>query len=349
MQDRRVSAKRVGDGNRRLDRPSRASDRIVLPDSFGTRFAIFVDTEEEFDWSAPRRRENRATLSTRAIPAFQQRLSAHGVKPVYLIDHAIADCPRSVALLRAIAEAGEAEIGAQLHPWINPPFDEALTDANSFAGNLDPALEAAKVAELTRLIESGFGRRPRVYRAGRYGVGPNSAGILTGAGYQLDVSIRTHYNYAAQGGPDFAAFGVDPYWAGPESALIELPLGAAFTGRLRRYGPTLFHRLGRSSAARGVMARTGLLQRIALTPEDMPIAAAIEAVKVLLGEGTRLLSFSFHSPSLEPGHTPYVRDAADLVIFHRWWDAMLALLAARGVTPVGAGDIVAAAWDARAR
>lgn len=347
MQDRRVSTRRRGEGNRRLDRPSRASDRILLPDGFGTRFALFVDTEEEFDWSAPRRRENRATESTRAIPAFQRRMTAAGIRPVYLIDHPIAACERSVALLREIADAGAAEIGAQLHPWVNPPYGEALTAANSFAGNLDPVVEAAKVGELTALIARTFGRAPRVYRAGRYGIGPNSAGILATAGYKLDVSIRTHYSYAAEGGPDFAAFGVAPYWAGPGSALIELPLGAAFTGHLRRYGRTLYHRLGRWPLARGAMARTGLLERVALTPEEMPIAAAKEAVRVLLGEGTRLLSFSFHSPSLEPGHTPYVRDTADLAAFHRWWDEMLDLLAARGVTPVDAGEIIDASWQSR--
>ncbi len=44
-----------------------------------------------------------------------------------------------------------------------------------------------------------------------------------------------------------------------------------------------------------------------------------------------MLNFSFHSPTLEPGHTPYVRDEADRTAFYRWWDAVLAHLAKRGL------------------
>ncbi|MCQ8200454.1 hypothetical protein NP568_24615, partial [Vibrio parahaemolyticus] len=75
-------------------------------------------------------------------------------------------------------------------------------------------------------------------------------------------------------------------------------------------------------------------QRVALTPEDMPIEQALAAVRIAVrDEGQRLLTFSFHSQSLEPGHTPYVRDARDLDRFWRWWDRMFAELDALGVRP----------------
>ena len=48
-------------------------------------------------------------------------------------------------------------------------------------------------------------------------------------------------------------------------------------------------------------------------------------------EGVRLLNFSFHSPTLAPGHTPYVRDESDRTAFYRWWDAVLEHLARRNV------------------
>jgi hypothetical protein len=36
-------------------RPPRPTDaqRVVWPEDFGTRFTVFVDVEEEFDWTAP--------------------------------------------------------------------------------------------------------------------------------------------------------------------------------------------------------------------------------------------------------------------------------------------------------
>ena len=93
---------------------------------------------------------------------------------------------------------------------------------------------------------------------------------------------------------------------------------------------------------RGTLARTGLLARVPLTPEGVPLTDALEAIEALLDEGHRLFSLSFHTPSLVPGHTPYVRDAAGLATFWRWWDGVFDRFAARGVTAVGSGDIVAA-------
>ena len=67
---------------------------------------------------------------------------------------------------------------------MNPPHDEEVITFNSFAGNLPMALERAKINDLTDTIEAAFGRRPVVYRAGRYGVGPNTAELLEEAGYR---------------------------------------------------------------------------------------------------------------------------------------------------------------------
>ena len=127
-------------------------------------------------------------------------------------------------------------------------------------------------------------------------------------------------------------------------SLIEVPLTSVFTGALRGRGPGLYPVLGRVPHGRGIAARSGLLQRIALTPEDMPIEQALAAVRIAVrDEGQRLLTFSFHSPSLEPGHTPYVRDARDLDRFWHWWDRMFAELDALGVRPTTLEAMLAAA------
>ena len=86
-----------------------------------------------------------------------------------------------------------------------------------------------------------------------------------------------------------------------------------------------------------------LLSRVALTPEDMPLPDALEAIAVAAGEGGRVLNFSFHSPSLVPGHTPYVRDAADLSAFYGWWEAVLGDLARRGIAAASLDQVIAAA------
>ncbi len=322
-------------------RPPRPTDaqRVVWPEDFGTRFTVFVDVEEEFDWRAPHDSRNRATTAMAAFPDAHRRFAERGVALTCMIDHPIATDPASVAILSRVVEDGRSEIGTQLHAWVNPPFEGAATSAASYAGNLPRALEAAKLETLTSAITTAFGAAPRAYRAGRYGIGPHSFDLLAALGYRIDSSVRPGYDYSGDGGPDFSMADAGAYRA---RGIVELPLTTVFTGRARRGGAWLYRALGRVPKGRGVFARARLLSRIALTPEDMPIAAALEAVAVAAGEGLRLFNLSFHSPSLAPGHTPYVRDAQDLKRFHAWWTTMLDEFDRRGIRNASLDEIVAA-------
>lgn len=324
--------------------PAPADEALIKwPEALGTRFTVFVDTEEEFDWNGPFTRDRHATGAVAAIPAAHARFAAMGVPLAYMVDYPVVADPRAVDVLRDALADGVSTVGAQLHAWVTPPFDEPLDARHSYAGNLSRDLEAAKLDTLTAALTAAFGRAPLAYRAGRYGIGPNTLDLLAARGYRLDSSVRARYDYRGDGGPDFTGVGPHAYRCGPAGALIELPLTTAFTGALKGQGSWLYPALGRLPRGRGVFARAGLLQRVALTPEQMPANDAQEAVRAALGEGVQVLNFAFHSPSLEPGHTPYVRDAADLVRFWRWWDAMLAFLAKAGVTHVGIDALIAAA------
>ena len=307
---------------------------------------MFVDTEEEFDWTAPLSRGPHGVAAAAAIPEAHRRFAEHGVPLAYMVDYPIVTDPRAVDVLRGVLTDAVSAIGTQLHAWVNPPFDEVLTPANSYAGNLPEALEAAKLDMLTEAITAAFGTRPVAYRAGRYGIGPNTLRLLAARGYRLDSSMRSRYSYAADGGPDFSGIGNVAFRVGD---LIELPLTTIYTGLLRGQGARLYRTLGHVPKGRGLFARAKLLSRVALTPEDMPLADALEAIAVAVGEGLRLLAFSFHSPSLVPGHTPYVRDAADLAAFYGWWDTVLADLARRGVAPASLDAVIAAAGGALAQ
>ena len=270
---------------------------------------LFVDTEEEFDWSRPFRHSHVQTSAIAALPGAHRRFVESGIRPTYLVDYPVINSETSGAVIRELADGGDAFVGAQLHPWVNPPLEEDISDRNSFAGNLPVDLERAKLRMLTLRIEQMTGRRPFVYRAGRYGVGPRTAGLLIEQGYRLDVSVRPLFDYRRSGGPDFTHHPIWPWWVDERHTLLELPLG------------------------RGLLARAGLLQRVALTPEDMPLRDAIAAIRLMIEEGVELFSLSYHSPSVEPGHTPYVRDAADLKTFWTWWDGILDLFAREGILP----------------
>lgn len=325
-----------------LDLPQ-PTDFVRFSDDFGQRFIVTVDTEEEFDWTQPFDRTRHSLGHVPRLAKFQQFCEGYGICPVYLVDFPIAGDPRAVeALGHAVAE-GRAEIGVQLHPWVSPPHEEVVNEFNSFAGNLPPALEQAKFRRLRDQIEQAFGRPPLIYRAGRYGVGPASAAMLREGSIAIDTSVRARFDYSAQGGPNFRDHPIHPWWVDRRGGLMELPLTTVYRGLLRRKGTWLYPAMWRVPRLRGALARAGLLERIPLTPEGVTAPEAIKGIAVAADEGVPVLVFSFHSPSLRPGHTPYVRDADELDRMYDWWRAVFATLDRRGIRPTNVAGIMAAA------
>jgi hypothetical protein len=135
--------------------PAKAAARFA--EGFGQRVLLTVDTEEEFDWNAPFRRDGHGLSHLAAIPRFQRFCEGIGAHPVYLVDWPVVRDPQAVAIIGDAVRRGTAEVGIQLHPWVNPPFEEEVSARNSFAGNLPPALEAAKFGILRDAIEAAFG------------------------------------------------------------------------------------------------------------------------------------------------------------------------------------------------
>ncbi|MGH6743927.1 polysaccharide deacetylase family protein [Novosphingobium sp.] len=320
--------------------PPRADALAQFSEGFGQRFIVTVDTEEEFDWNAPLDRHGHGTLSVPALRTFQQFCEEFGVVPIYLVDYPVADSPLAPEAIGEAVAAGRAEVGVQLHPWVNPPFDEAVTEFNSYAGNLGFELEREKFARLHGRIVEAFGTAPRIYRAGRYGLGPRTAEILDEFGIAIDTSVRARFDYSASGGPNYRTHPLQPYWTDNARRLLELPLTTVYWGPLRQLGNTIYPALWRMPQLRGALARAGLLERIPLTPEGITAEEALRGVDVAIDAGLPVLVFSFHSPSLVPGYTPYVRDAQDLDALYGWWRTLFAHLERRGVKPSNVANIM---------
>ena len=314
-----------------------------VPGDSVPRILVVIDTEEEFDWAQPLARENTGVTSIRAQDPAQEIFAKYDLVPTYVVDYPIASSDAGAEILGAYLRAGACEIGAHLHPWVSPPHEEQVTPFNSYAGNLPEALERAKLAELTRTIAENLGVQPRVFRAGRWGLGPATGRILEELGYLVDTSVVPHTDFSADGGPCFYGFGHRPYWTGGKRRLLEIPQTAGFAGVLAAAGGAIYPRLisprGMALHAPGFAARLGLLERIRLTPEGIDFAALRRLTASLLAQGCRVFTLTYHSPTLRPGSTPYVRDRADLTAFLATLDSYLDYfcnrIGGRAGTPLG--------------
>lgn len=315
---------------------------IHVPPETRPILSVVIHTEEEFDWGKPHDRQATTVEHMRHIGRAQALFDEFGIVPNYVVDHPIASQQAAVAPLKAFADAGRALIGAHLHPWVSPPHAEEVKAFNSYPGNLPRALEEAKLRLLTQQIERSFGTPPLTYLAGRYGFGPNTAQILEDLGYEVDISPAVPIDFSADGGPDYSGFTSHPYWFGRSRRLLGLPGTGGYVGMLRGGGTPLYRRLTapamRRARVAGAVARLRLLERIRLSPEDYDEPEMRRLTAKLLADGVRIFVFSFHSPSVMPGGTPYVRNPADLERFlakcRRYFAHFFGTLGGRAMTPV---------------
>ena len=290
------------------------------------RLVVFVDAEEEFLWHT----YSSAAVSVRNIAAqhtAQNILSAFGVRPTYHVDYPVASQPEGFEPLKAMLDADLCSIGAQLHPWVNPPIEEEITPRNTYAGNLPAILERAKIERLTATIAANFGSKPVTFKAGRYGAGPNTAAALLANGYCVDASVMPFADFSADGGPDYSDAPSGPYWLDINRRLLEIPTTVGLVGLLSGAGRRTAHTLLSSASAAlrvpGIMSRLGLMERIRLTPEGFSLEEAKRLTIAMLQQGQRLFVLSYHSSSLLPGGAPYVNTQADLDKFLAWLDGYM--------------------------
>ncbi len=289
----------------------------------GVLLLVSLDTEED-NWYRSR---NDVTVENigevRRVATLFDRL---GVRPTYFTTYHVATQARAADVLREVCEGGRGEIGAHLHPWNTPPLTEAFVPRNSMLKNLPAELQLAKLRKLTAALEEAFERPPRSFRAGRYGLGPDTVASLVACGYRVDSSVSPFINLeAVDDGPTFVGAPITPYRLGldrdvrqphSEGPLLEIPLSYgfnrnpfAFWDPARRFleaAPFRWLHLA------GIADRVGLLKRLSLSPELQSVADMLTLSRRLLEQGVPYLHLSWHTPSLKPGLSPFAATAADV-------------------------------------
>jgi glycosyltransferase involved in cell wall biosynthesis len=312
-------------GAARVRHPMLPVDDSILidyPRDMRPRLVIIIDAEEQYDWQQPLSRSN-VTVRSMAVQGQAQKIFRRfGVVPTYALDYPIVVQEAGYRPVLDMLNAGECELGAQLHAWVTPPHEEQVSEKNSYACNLTGELERRKLEVLVEAIERRFGVRPPLYRAGRYGAGVRTAAILDQLGFDVDCSVVPGGSWISPNAPDYSYGTPRPYWLQTMRPVLEVPVTVATVGLARRFGDDFYRGIRSGLAARvrlpGILARSGLLNRIALSPEGTPLEESKLLTRRLFADGQRVFAISYHTPSLEPGNTPYVRNRNDLARFLAW-------------------------------
>jgi len=296
--------------------PSRA--HVANGDRLAT---ILIDTEENFDWTRPIEGTVHETNYLTHIADVLPLLNAYAAIPCFLVTYPVLATPHIVRLLERLASQGRCSLGIQLHSWVTPPFGGESDLNASFPGNFAPDVEARKLATLHAAFVDCFGSAPRIFRAGRYGLGRNSMSLIEQLGIEIDTSLAPRTSMLDQGGPDYSLYDYSPFWFGENRRILQLPLCRSVVGWGGLFGDLAYRWLvlpaNRPASVGGALARLRFAERITLSPEGNGTRAMRRLLHALISQGETVLPLSFHSSSLWPGQNPYVRDRKSL---HRFFD-----------------------------
>ncbi len=287
------------------------------------KFILTIDTEGDNQW------DHGCELTVKNIkyvPRFQELCDKYSIKPTYLVTSEVCSDPYSREIFTGYIKNNQAEIGAHLHAWTTPPFEDKAglkyNDPNhAYASELPEDLAGEKIKTLTDQVGSSFGIRPLSFRSGRYGFNEAVARILAQNSYIVDSSVTPFTDWTTDkglkegnGGPDFTDNTSHPFlYTFPEHNLVEIPVTVLPT----RFPLTVSHNLARYYF-RNVNSNLALRVLRKLFYNDQPLwlrpfdQTRISMFEKLLSESSRIklpfILMMFHSSELMPGCSIYRTD-----------------------------------------
>jgi len=305
------------------------------------KIAITIDTEEDL-WNDFARKGNPVD-NIAHIPHLQKLFDKYGAVPTYLVNYPVVAKRDSRRIIQDIYRAGRCEVGMHCHPWNTPPFEETINNHNSRLLNLPSDLLHRKLECLYDTIRNELGVAPLAFRAGRWGFGSTVAQSIHALGISIDTSITPFNNWNTEEGPDFYFAPPFPYSFSPQNILTPDP-----NGRLVEIPPTIGffqRRFERCAKVRrlilgsalsklhliGFLDRVGILNLRWLSPELSTDQEMVRLAKAFFKNGATTLNMTFHSTSLLPGKSPFVRNEEQLVNFYGRIETFLKFVRDRGL------------------
>jgi len=270
--------------------------------------AITIDTEED-NWSDY---DSEPVLSNIGkLTELQNLFDRYRVKPTYLISYPVATDKNSISILRKIMEDDRCEIGAHLHPWNTPPFEEERTPKNTMLFNLDEDLQYRKLESLHAKIVENFQCKPVSFRSGRWGFDPMVARNIHRLGYKVDTSVSPYSSWEKYHGPDFSDRSPAPQkipagkGGAPDSWILEVPATIGFLqdnyDLCNKCLKTISGSALRHFRLVGILDKLKVINKVCLSPEPDSAENMIRLAESMKRNGYQILNMFFHSTSLQHG------------------------------------------------
>ncbi len=301
-----------------------------------TYLCVSIDTEcdKGLGWKSKRPLAFDG-VSGGIVARLQPLFNVHGAKPTYLVSpEVIRDGESAEALSRL---QGSHELGAHLHGEYAEPgaFEPETTKA--FQRDYPEDVERQKLTYLTDLFTKTFGARPRSFRAGRFGIGPNSIPILTDLGYTVESSVTPFMDWSSSGakGLSFVGAATQPYHPDPRapaklgtSPMLEVPV--TIRPRALSHAPLV----GKYVEPRWLRPTRGTEAGLVRVAKD-----EIKSARAENPERPVVLNAMFHNVEIIAGASPYAQtEAAAEAIMDRL-AALLDFAEREDIRVVGLSDV----------
>jgi hypothetical protein len=308
---------------------------------------VSIDAEEEGLWSDSYRADGNTCRNIAHLPRLHAIFARLRVKPTYLVDYPVATDATACAILRELSAGGACEIGAHLHPWCTPPLErDGARVPVTYAHQLPPEMQAAKLERLCSAIADSLAVRPTSYRAGRWGFAASTVGVLERLGFVVDSSVKPLWWDPSRGGPSFirapqSAYRLDrgDVCRPGDSSLIEVPATVGFVGE---HGSAWEQVTRLLWPAPGLRRWLEWLGRRALLPEVYPLEDMCALTDRLIARGVSVLNLTLHSSATLAGATPFARDEREVERLCARVEGLLEhALGRHGALPVRLSDVPA--------
>jgi hypothetical protein len=278
-------------------------------------YAVTIDTEEQWDWSAGFPVRSHSLDNIRVLPEFEQLCAGHQARSTWFTNWSVLHDAASRRVMLDLAARPGVEVGMHIHPWLTPP--QNLGDEGrvrlSFLHNYPDEIIRAKLQRVHELFEQN-GLAPKSFRGGRYSSGGVVHDFLMAKGFTVDCSIVPFSTWPDEGAPDYRACDLTPNRVGPNAdrrGFWELPLTLAFTRRDFRHWAKLYELLGSSSPLLrhlrliGILERLGIVRRVWLNFETESVEAMCALLRVVRRMPIPFVVFTVHSSSLIAKGNPH--------------------------------------------